>query len=126
MELVQLVEVHNLKDTNVIHQLRTSLSIDFYFIVLFRVFDRDHDGLLNHSDILYMSSCLTEVAQFIYISNPSSEIYTDKILSKLEDFLIWCQQDSLTIQLLDLIFQISHIVLGLRPTFQQDEVIIVK
>jgi hypothetical protein len=83
-----------------------------------------------------MTSCLIEVAQFIYVTdihiNTSPEIYADMILSKnesilkLEDFLTWCQKDRLMIELLDLIFQISHVVLGLRTLSQQDEVTIVK
>ncbi len=83
-----------------------------------------------------MTSCLIEVAQFIYVSNihvnTSPEIYANMILPenesilKLEDFLTWCQKDGLLIELLDLIFQTCHIVLGLRPSSQQDEVTIVK
>ncbi|CAF3868305.1 unnamed protein product [Rotaria sp. Silwood1] len=45
---------------------------------------------------------------------------------KSEDFLLWCQKDGLIIELLDLIFQICHVVLGLRPSSQQDELTIVK
>ncbi len=83
-----------------------------------------------------MTSCLIEVAQFIYVPNihinTSPEIYAEMILPanesilNLEDFLTWCQKDGLTIELLDLIFQTCHVVLGLRPTSQQDEVTIVK
>jgi len=83
-----------------------------------------------------MTSCLIEVAQFVYVPdihiNTSPEIYADKILSKndstlkSEDFLIWCQKDGILIELLDLIFQICHVILGLRPSSQQDEVTIVK
>jgi ubiquitin carboxyl-terminal hydrolase 6/32 len=83
-----------------------------------------------------MTSCLIEVAQFVYVPdihiNTSPEIYADKILSKndstlkSEDFLIWCQKDGLLIELLDLIFQTCHVILGLRPSSQQDEVTIVK
>ncbi|CAF1339296.1 unnamed protein product [Rotaria sordida] len=103
---------------------------------LFRVFDRDHDGVLNHSDIIYMTSCLIEVAQFVYASDmhikTSRELYADMIseknesILKSEDFLLWCQKDALIIELLDLIFQICHVVLGLRPLSQQDELTIVK
>ncbi len=83
-----------------------------------------------------MTSCLIEVAQFNYVPNvhinTSTEIYADMILPKnesilkLEDFLTWCQTDRLVIELLDLIFQICHVVFGLRPSSQQDEVTIVK
>jgi ubiquitin carboxyl-terminal hydrolase 6/32 len=87
-----------------------------------------------------MTSCLIDVARFVYVSNvytnDSSEIYADMILQKtesaplsylkLEDFLTWCQKDRLIIELMDLIFQICHVVLGLRPSSQQDEVSIVK
>ncbi|CAF4367314.1 unnamed protein product, partial [Adineta steineri] len=37
------------------------------FKFLFRVFDRDHDGILNYSDVIYMTSCLIEVSQFVSI-----------------------------------------------------------
>ena len=107
-----------------------------FVAVLFRVFDRDYDGILNRSDILYMTSCLIEVAQFTYVPNihvnTSPEVYADMILIpnesalKLEDFLTWCQKDGLLIELLELISQICHVVLGLRPSSQQEEVTIVK
>ena len=110
--------------------------ICFSKLVLFRVFDHDHDGVLNRSDIIYMTSCLIEVAQFVYVPNihinTSPEVYTDQILSnndgilKPEDFLTWCQKDGLIIELLNLVFQTCHVVLGLRPSLQQDEVTIVK
>ena len=100
------------------------------------MFDRDHDGILNRSDIIYMTTCLIEVAQFVYVPdihiNTSPEIYADQILSSNTstlapaDFLIWCQKDRLLIELLDLIFQTCHVVLGLKPSSQQDEVTIVK
>ena len=119
--------------------MHKSTFMKFFFlfrIVLFRVFDRDRDGVLNRSDIIYMTSCLIEVAQFVYIPNIhiniSPEVYTDKILEKYEsilkpeDFLTWCQKDKLIIELLDLVFETCHIVLGLRPSSQQDEVTIVK
>ncbi|CAM4750883.1 unnamed protein product [Rotaria magnacalcarata] len=99
---------------------------------LFRVFDRDHDGVLSHSDIIYMTPCLIEVAQFVYVSDEhiktSRELYAhmianehESVLLKSEDFLLWCQKDILVIELVDLIFQICHVVLGLRPSSQQDE-----
>lgn len=98
------------------------------------MFDRDHDGVLNRSDILYMASCLTEVARLVPATHVdmSPEQYAEKILPrdasmlKMEDFLIWCQKDGLLIELLDLIFQACHVILGLRPSSQQDEVAIVK
>jgi hypothetical protein len=83
-----------------------------------------------------MTSCLIEVAQFVYIPNIhiniSPEVYTDQILQKYEselkpeDFLTWCQKDKLIIELLDLVFETCHVVLGLRPASQQDEVTIAK
>ncbi len=58
----------------------------FCFEVLFRVFDRDHDDRLDRSDIIHMSSCLIDVAQFVYIlsihMNDSPDIYADDILEK--------------------------------------------
>ncbi|CAF0968583.1 unnamed protein product [Rotaria sordida] len=110
---------------------------------LFCVFDRDHDGRLDRSDIVHMSSCLIDVAQFVYVltihMNDSPDIYADNILQKndnnknnqidyfqQEDFINWCSTDSLIEELLALIFQICHVVLGLRPSTKQDEITIVK
>jgi len=57
-------------------------------IVLFLVFDRDHDGRLDRSDIVHMSSCLIDVAQFVYVlsihMNDSPDIYADDILEKTQ------------------------------------------
>ncbi|UJR27426.1 hypothetical protein I4U23_008715 [Adineta vaga] len=110
---------------------------------LFRVFDRDHDGCLERSDIVHMSSCLIDVAQFVYVlsihMNDSPDLYADNILQKIdnkkstemksikqEDFLNWCATDPLVEELIELIFQICHVVLGLKPATKQDEITIVK
>jgi len=38
----------------------------------------------------------------------------------------WCLTDPLVNELLELIFQICHVVLGLRPSKKQEEITIVK
>lgn len=43
-----------------------------------------------------------------------------------EDFLHWCATDRLIQELIGLIFQICHVVLGLKPSSKQDEIAIVK
>ncbi|CAF4722565.1 unnamed protein product [Rotaria sp. Silwood1] len=110
---------------------------------LFRVFDRDHDGRLDRSDIVHMSSCLIDVAQFVYVltirMNDSPDMYADNILQnndnhknsqinyfQQEDFIHWCSTDSLIKELLELIYQICHVVLGLKPSTKHDEITIVK
>ena len=54
------------------------------------MFDGDLDGVLNHSNILYMTSCLIEIAQFIYISNEctnsSPEVYANAILQIINQY----------------------------------------
>ena len=45
---------------------------------------------------------------------------------KQEDFLNWCATDPLVEELIELIFQICHVVLGLKPATKQDEITIVK
>ncbi len=107
-----------------------------FLLVLFRVFDRDHDGCLDRSDIVHMSSCLIDVAQFVYMftfhMNDSPDLYADNILEgnekyfKQEDFIHWCSKDLLIKELIELIYQIFHVVLGLRPSSRQDEIMIVK
>ncbi|CAF5082326.1 unnamed protein product, partial [Rotaria sp. Silwood1] len=107
------------------------------------VFDRDHDGRLDRSDIVHMSSCLIDVAQFVYVltirMNDSPDMYADNILQnndnhknsqinyfQQEDFIHWCSTDSLIKELLELIYQICHVVLGLKPSTKHDEITIVK
>ncbi len=55
-------------------------------LVLFHVFDRDHDNRLDRSDIVHMSSCLIDVAQFVYVlgihMNDSPDVYADDILAR--------------------------------------------
>ena len=50
------------------------------------MFDRDLDGRLNRSDIVHMSSCLIDVAQFVYVSgihmNDSPDIFADDVLQE--------------------------------------------
>jgi hypothetical protein len=45
---------------------------------------------------------------------------------KQEDFINWCATDPLIRELIELIFQICHVVLGLKPATKQDEITIVK
>jgi len=45
---------------------------------------------------------------------------------KQEDFIDWCSTDLLIKELLELIFQICHVVLGLRPSSKLEEIMIVK
>ncbi|CAF0759373.1 unnamed protein product [Adineta ricciae] len=114
------------------------------YTFLFRVFDRDHDGRLERSDIIHMCSCLIDVAQFVYAfsihMNDSPDLYADNILQKNEnnnqssqmkffnqqDFLTWCSTDPLIEELIGLTFQVCHVVLGLKPATKQEEITIVK
>ena len=103
-----------------------------------------------------MCSCLIDVAQFVNSfevqMNDSPDIYADRIVENhavqkneftlensmkfsdvfiqnpLEqaDFLQWCPSDRLIGELLNLIFQIFHVVLGLKPASKTDEISIVK
>ena len=43
-----------------------------------------------------------------------------------DDFINWCSTDRLIKELIELIFQICHVVLGLRPSNKQEEIMIVK
>jgi len=112
---------------------------------LFRVFDRDRDGFLNRSDIIHMCSCLIDSAQYVYAFGlqmiDSPDVYAEQILQsfhseesstsqlenlKQEDFLQWCTTDRSIKELIELIYQTCHVVLGLKPQSKQEEVNIVK
>lgn len=71
--------------------------------------------------------------KFNFQMNDSPDVYAEKIFENTErsvftceDFSNWCTTDLFIPELIDLIYQICHIVLGLRAANRHDEVFIVK
>lgn len=126
-----------------------SLSI----VVCFKIFDVDRDGVLNHEETLQMINVLLFVAkenrdsqqykeltkqhiisdmlQFVQRKSPDgvpSMLTHDNVSLTAEDFMLWNVQCGLRLMqpLLDLIFELCHIVFGLWPQCKHMEYDIVR
>uniref|UniRef100_A0A6I8P540 Ubiquitin carboxyl-terminal hydrolase 32 n=1 Tax=Ornithorhynchus anatinus TaxID=9258 RepID=A0A6I8P540_ORNAN len=102
----------------------------------FKVFDVDRDGVLSHTELRDMVVALLEV----WKDNRTDDIpelhmklsdIVDSILNAhdttkmghltLEDYQIWSVKNVLANEFLNLLFQVCHIVLGLRPATPEEE-----
>lgn len=113
-------------------------------LVCFKVFDIDRDATLSYDEIKEMVKILIFVAQESNNSASFKDVTADEVLSEMrdrvnkfemvqgeqqpivsdetfsfsqEDFMMWSVQNSLNLMqpFLDLLFEVCHIVLGLRP-----------
>ncbi|XP_041949811.1 ubiquitin carboxyl-terminal hydrolase 32-like isoform X1 [Alosa sapidissima] len=102
----------------------------------FKVFDVDRDGVLSREEIREMVAALLEVwkdnrTDSIPELNISVTDIVEDILKThdttkqghltLEDYQIWSVQSALADEFLNLLFQVCHIVLGLRPATPEEE-----
>ncbi|CAB3376870.1 Hypothetical predicted protein [Cloeon dipterum] len=102
----------------------------------FKVFDKDQDGRLNHAELQQMADMLLLVraescATPDYTSLDSVEAIIASLQKQVpdclengltvEDYLLWAVDNPLTSLFQQLIFQVCHVVLGLRPTSRQEE-----
>ncbi|XP_017956703.1 ubiquitin carboxyl-terminal hydrolase 32 isoform X3 [Drosophila navojoa] len=119
----------------------------------FKIFDVDRDGVLNHEETLQMINVLLFVAkenrdaqqfkdltkqhvisdllEFAQRRSPDgtpSTLTRDNVSLTAEDFMIWNVQGGLRLMqpLLDLIFELCHIVFGLWPQCKHMEYDIVR
>ncbi|KAL3857432.1 hypothetical protein ACJMK2_012103, partial [Sinanodonta woodiana] len=106
----------------------------------FKIFDADHDGLLSHSELQEMIDALVAirlenkdldelegdafikmdpatVAKEIIITHDSDK--DGKITQ--EEYLVWTVNNALSEDFLDLLSQVCHIVLGLKPQTREEE-----
>ncbi|XP_043910495.1 ubiquitin carboxyl-terminal hydrolase 32 isoform X2 [Protopterus annectens] len=102
----------------------------------FKVFDIDRDGILCHAELEDMVIALLEVwkdnrTDVIPELHMSTSEIVDSILKShdttelghltLEDYQIWSVTSVLAHEFLNLLFQVCHIVLGLRPATPEEE-----
>ncbi|XP_054279647.1 ubiquitin carboxyl-terminal hydrolase 32-like [Macrosteles quadrilineatus] len=102
----------------------------------FKVFDLDRDGYLSESEIKHMVTVLLHVRNENHTMTPKlgcdASKEEEEVLSELrkraspkgltiEEYLIWSMENNLSMDFLCLLFQVCHIVLGLRPTSSQEE-----
>uniref|UniRef100_A0A672QZJ9 ubiquitinyl hydrolase 1 n=1 Tax=Sinocyclocheilus grahami TaxID=75366 RepID=A0A672QZJ9_SINGR len=90
--------------------IHTSLSE-----VCFKVFDVDRDGVLSRDEIHEMVVALLEVWK-----DNRTDTFPQGHLT-LEDYQIWSVKSALANEFLNLLFQVCHIVLGLRPATAEEE-----
>nr|XP_057935849.1 ubiquitin carboxyl-terminal hydrolase 32 isoform X2 [Doryrhamphus excisus] len=102
----------------------------------FKVFDLDRDGVLSRDELHEMVLALLEVWKdnrtdaLPELGSGASHI-VDGILKvhdttklgglTLEDYQIWSVENALATEFLNLLFQVCHIVLGLRPASPEEE-----
>ncbi|XP_068124825.1 ubiquitin carboxyl-terminal hydrolase 32 isoform X2 [Hyperolius riggenbachi] len=102
----------------------------------FKVFDVDRDGVLSRTELEDMVLALLEVwkdnrTDAIPELNLNLSDILDNILKThdttksghltLEDYQIWSVKSALANEFLNLLFQVCHIVLGLRPATPEEE-----
>lgn len=111
----------------------------------FKVFDTDHDGKLGKDELKAMLEALMVIRK----ENSSPEELEDDVFHQLdpevvameillshdsdqdgcitmEEYLVWTVNNTLSEDLLNLLSQVCHIVLGLRPQTREEEGKIVK
>ncbi|XP_059091560.1 ubiquitin carboxyl-terminal hydrolase 32-like isoform X2 [Tigriopus californicus] len=106
----------------------------------FKIFDTDRDGVLNENEMRIMCECLVHVrnqnaSTFAPLKPDIGQMISD-ILERhdpkgsrtlsVQEFLVWTVNNPYPEEFSRLIFQICHIVLGLRPLSRSDERDIVK
>ncbi|XP_034024912.1 ubiquitin carboxyl-terminal hydrolase 32 [Thalassophryne amazonica] len=102
----------------------------------FKVFDVDHDGVLSPKELLEMVVALLEVwkdnrtdtlpelhSSVLDIVEDILKMHDTTKLGHLtlEDYQIWSVKSPLANEFLNLLFQVCHIVLGLRPATPEEE-----
>lgn len=102
----------------------------------FKVFDVDRDGVLSRDELHEMVVALLEVwkdnrTDTIPELHSSVSDIVEEILKMhdttklghltLEDYQIWSVKSALASEFLNLLFQVCHIVLGLRPATPEEE-----
>uniref|UniRef100_A0A8D2QI13 Ubiquitin carboxyl-terminal hydrolase 32 n=1 Tax=Zonotrichia albicollis TaxID=44394 RepID=A0A8D2QI13_ZONAL len=93
----------------------------------FKVFDVDRDGVLSRTELKDMVVALLEV----WKDNRTDKIPVSGVRGgsslgtlghlTLEDYQIWSVKSALANEFLNLLFQVCHIVLGLRPATPEEE-----
>jgi ubiquitin carboxyl-terminal hydrolase 6/32 len=96
------------------------------------MFDHDCDGALDRSEVTIMAKCMVDIRNQTLAEadkvNPNMNMLINEILSdgkdnlSIEDYLVWAaEHKELPAEFAKLIYQLCHIVLGLRPPSRQAE-----
>ncbi|KAG8233419.1 hypothetical protein J437_LFUL013413, partial [Ladona fulva] len=111
----------------------------------FKVFDGDRDGILNEMELKHMANVLlfvrreNKTPQELAV-DPYGDLDVDAVINEIrsstptaskegltqEEYLMWTVGNSLPMDFLNLLFQVCHVVLGLRPVSREEEAEIVR
>ena len=97
--------------------------------VCFKIFDYDRDGVLDSVEVSRFVDSLTRLNnqemtnrhQEAAIPDLSSVITNGTNSVNLENFLVWAIKEDRLKTLLDLLHQVCHVMLGLRPASRIEE-----
>ena len=96
----------------------------------FKMFDLDGDGKLNREEVELMVESMIEVTNQTRTETDTAEYSSDKIVSELvqdrtvvsqEEYLVWSVDNVLAREMGQLIVQLCHVCLGLRPSTRVEE-----
>ncbi|KZS03438.1 Uncharacterized protein APZ42_033875 [Daphnia magna] len=95
----------------------------------FKIFDVDRDGVFRHSEVTQLIESLKQLAIEQFPENSSdadlleiSDLIANEMESvDLESFLMWAVKRNALEHLLDMLHQLCHVVLGLRPASRTEE-----
>lgn len=104
------------------------------FAVCFKIFDMDRDNLLNAPELQHMIDILLFIAGENRKTTAQNEECYGKLLDDLkrrlneeeclsqEEFLMWSVDDNLLVApMLELLFEVCHVSLGLKPHCRHHE-----
>ena len=104
--------------------------------VCFKIFDLDGDGGLNGEEMRLMVETMLEVArQTRQEGEAVKELEEEEVVRDLEsrgeklslqEFLVWSVDSSLAKEMALLVYQLCHVVLGLRPSSRREEGAVVR
>lgn len=94
------------------------LILSIYFTVCFKIFDHDHDGILNQAEVLQLIGSLKDLEVDQNIDSVDSPTVSFEMLKSIPDgspihlelFLIWAVQENSLKHLLDLLHQVIILV----------------
>ena len=117
------------RDRNVSQDWPTLNILKLPFAVCFKIFDLDGDGILNEAETRLMVSAMVEVASQTR-PDGEGEYNQEELVQELarrspelslQEFLVWSVDSLLAKEMALLVYQLCHVVLGLRPSSRREE-----
>ncbi|KAG8195379.1 hypothetical protein JTE90_001395 [Oedothorax gibbosus] len=106
----------------------------------FKIFDQDRDGILSEAEVRHMVSAL------LFVKNENKSLIKNEIVPMsvsevtdiakeimanhdpnqagaltLDEYLFWTVGSNLSMEFLNILFQVCHVIFGLKPNTKEDE-----